>query len=38
MVLSIFFLIILAGCSSGEKVTVIKGPGEANSSLMVGFN
>lgn len=37
-VLSVFLFVVLSGCSSGEKVTVIKGPGQANSSLMVGFN
>ncbi len=32
-----FLLPLLTGCRSDEKVTVIKGPGSANNSLMVDF-
>ncbi len=34
----IFLLMLLTGCSSANKVTVIKGPGQANSSMMISFN
>lgn len=34
----ICFLMSAAGCRDNDKVTVIKGPGSANSSLMVSLN
>ncbi len=33
-----FVIIMLSGCSSSDKVTVIKGPGTSNNSLLVGLS
>lgn len=33
-----FAIAMLSGCSSSNKVTVIKGPGTSNNSLLVGLN